>query len=254
MIKSLYFDHDYDARNDEKILSIRSEFDWAGYGIFFAILEVLCEQGGYIQRRRLPGISMSLSLPLATLEGVLKLCLSEELLKENENGIFSQRILNHLSFRQKLSDAGTLGAKVKEAKRKPPQKPPIQQETKLYKNSLVKKGEISGTLPMGKDSDIFQQRKEFYNKKIGTEEVKRISEAYSWFINYINKNNSNILKLKTFDISDFNKITSRLSKNEVSLADIMPKFDKLFYEYSNCENANEALNLFIDKYYPKPEL
>jgi len=61
MENAFYFRHDYSARNDQKILMIRSEFNnWEGYGLFFAILECLCEAKGHITRDALGGISMGL--------------------------------------------------------------------------------------------------------------------------------------------------------------------------------------------------
>jgi len=54
---SFYFDHDYNARNDQKILELRSEFGWHGYGLYFAILENLCEANGYLTRESIGGLS-----------------------------------------------------------------------------------------------------------------------------------------------------------------------------------------------------
>ena len=62
MKTSFYFDHDYNARNDQKILELRSEYGWAGYGIYFAIIEVLCESNGEIKRGALGGLSLGLSM------------------------------------------------------------------------------------------------------------------------------------------------------------------------------------------------
>lgn len=39
-----YFSHDSNARNDEKILKLRMKHGWEGYGIFWAIVEMLREE------------------------------------------------------------------------------------------------------------------------------------------------------------------------------------------------------------------
>jgi hypothetical protein len=44
---AFWFRHDANARNDIKIIDLRAEHGYQGYGIYFAILEVLREQDGY---------------------------------------------------------------------------------------------------------------------------------------------------------------------------------------------------------------
>ena len=42
-----YFSHDSNARNDEKIMAMRSVYGVAGYGMYFMIIEILREQANY---------------------------------------------------------------------------------------------------------------------------------------------------------------------------------------------------------------
>lgn len=46
MKDAYYFPHDYNARNDEKILSLLQEKGAAGYGNYWMIIEMLYEAGG----------------------------------------------------------------------------------------------------------------------------------------------------------------------------------------------------------------
>ena len=48
-ISKLYFKHDYNARNDNKVLKLRIKHSWTGYGVFLALIEKLYEEGGYIE-------------------------------------------------------------------------------------------------------------------------------------------------------------------------------------------------------------
>jgi len=41
-----YFSHDYDARDDEKIIDLMGEHGWAGYGLFWGLIELLYKNGG----------------------------------------------------------------------------------------------------------------------------------------------------------------------------------------------------------------
>lgn len=44
---ALYFSHDSNARNDEKILSLLMKHKWEGYGLYWAIIEKLRESTSY---------------------------------------------------------------------------------------------------------------------------------------------------------------------------------------------------------------
>ena len=44
-----YFPHDYDAREDEKIQHLLYKLGWKGYGLYWAIIEMLYSNGGYMQ-------------------------------------------------------------------------------------------------------------------------------------------------------------------------------------------------------------
>lgn len=41
MKDSRYFPHDSNARNDERLINLRRKYGWEGYGIYFAIIELL---------------------------------------------------------------------------------------------------------------------------------------------------------------------------------------------------------------------
>lgn len=43
MKDSVYFQHDYNAHNDEKIIKLRMKYGWQGYGIFWALIEIMRE-------------------------------------------------------------------------------------------------------------------------------------------------------------------------------------------------------------------
>lgn len=46
MKKTYYFQHDFGARNDDKIIALRMTHGWLGYGLFWAVIEKLWENGG----------------------------------------------------------------------------------------------------------------------------------------------------------------------------------------------------------------
>ena len=44
-IKQTYFSHDSNARNDIKLIKLRSKYGYEGYGIYFALIELLFSEG-----------------------------------------------------------------------------------------------------------------------------------------------------------------------------------------------------------------
>ena len=44
-IKQTYFSHDSNARNDIKLIRLRSKYGYEGYGIYFALIELLFSEG-----------------------------------------------------------------------------------------------------------------------------------------------------------------------------------------------------------------
>lgn len=139
MKNAFYFEHDYNARNDQKILQLRAEMGWEGYGLYFAILENLCEADGYFKSQALAGLSFGLSISQARLSEILDFMISVELLHKDEKGIYSERIKEHLMKRQHLSEAGRKGGSKTKAKRKPP----LSQASILLEAGEERRGEES---------------------------------------------------------------------------------------------------------------
>jgi hypothetical protein len=48
MKETFYFSHDYNARGDEKIIKLIQKHGWEAYGLFWAIVEKLYENNGFI--------------------------------------------------------------------------------------------------------------------------------------------------------------------------------------------------------------
>jgi hypothetical protein len=169
MKNSFYFDHDYNARNDQKILDLRAEYGWDGYGKYFALLECLCESRGYIKRVALGGLSLGLSVDKESLINIIDFCISLELFHEDECGIYSKRIHEHLEYRKMLSEYGKRGGRGNKAvteneteEIKPPFSPPLA-PPKAVKERKVKesKGKILNT-----DRLISYRQKDFYNSLV----------------------------------------------------------------------------------------
>jgi hypothetical protein len=109
--ESFYFSHDYNARNDDKILELRSEYGAEGYGIFWMIIETMAEnEDGGVKATLLGGLSLGYGVPKSKLQEIINYCLKIGLLFEEHGIYFSKRLQNHKNFRKNLSEFGKKGA------------------------------------------------------------------------------------------------------------------------------------------------
>ena len=128
MHTKFYFDHDYGARNDDRVLELRAEFGWEGYGIFWALIETICENNGGIRSQALAGLGVGLGVAKARLEAIINLCLDKGLLYKDNDLIRNKRIDMHFVRRIKLSEAGRRGGQSsKDGQFEATLKPPLSQ-------------------------------------------------------------------------------------------------------------------------------
>lgn len=109
---SFWFKHDNNARNDEKILELRSRFGAEGYGIYWMIVETMAEdEQGYISFRLLGGLSLGYGVAIGRLSEIIGVAIELCLFHEKDGKIFSNRMLQHKEDRKNLSEYGKNGAK-----------------------------------------------------------------------------------------------------------------------------------------------
>jgi len=125
--ESFYFQHDYNARNDDKILELRAKFGAEGYGIFWMILETMAEnENGGAKAGLIGGLSLGYGVAKDRLLEVFNYCLEVGLFYEDAGYYYSKRLLTHKEFRKELSKNGAAGA----AKRWRGYSPPNAKERK----------------------------------------------------------------------------------------------------------------------------
>ena len=107
MQKSFYFQHDYNAASDSKVLFLRQQLGMEGYGIYWFVLEQLAQAGGFLPLKIIPVLAMQSQTQETKLKTVVY---NYELFEINENDFFSIRLNAHLQIRKHLSDKGKAGA------------------------------------------------------------------------------------------------------------------------------------------------
>jgi len=112
--ETFYFRHDYNARNDDKILELRSKYGGEGYGVFWMIIESMAEnENGGVKAALMGGLSQGYGVAKAWLCTFFNDCVDIGLFYEEEGYYFSKRLLTHKEFRKSLSDNGKKGAEKK---------------------------------------------------------------------------------------------------------------------------------------------
>lgn len=93
MKNSYYFPHDYHARHDPKLERLRMDIGPIGDGIYWDVVEMLYEEGGYLALKSLPLIAKALN---TTEELVNKVVKDAELFSVNGNKFYSESLLERL--------------------------------------------------------------------------------------------------------------------------------------------------------------
>lgn len=106
MKDAYYFSHDSNAHKDPKILRLRAKHGWAGYGIFWAIIETLREQEGYKwESNDKHLLSYSFGNGDGEINEVIDTCLEIGLLVLNDDGyIHSESLTKRMKKKEEVSE------------------------------------------------------------------------------------------------------------------------------------------------------
>jgi len=130
MKDAFWFQHDSNARNDVRILELRAELGWEGYGLWWALVEQLRESTDYrLSNDKMGGLAMGMGIPKKQLESLLALCFDLGLL-DLEDGYFlapalCRRMEAWDTKRAALAEAGKRGAARRWAGDKPADAEPM---------------------------------------------------------------------------------------------------------------------------------
>ena len=91
-----YFSHDYNARNDKKLVMASMKYGLEALGAYWCIIEMLNEEGGYLSITEYERITFE----LRTTEELVKYLIHDSLLFENDGVRFwSNTALERLKLR-----------------------------------------------------------------------------------------------------------------------------------------------------------
>ena len=96
-----YFSHDYNSRNDKKLVTISMKFGLEAIGAFWCIVEMLFEEGGYLSITEYERITFE----LRTSEELIKYLIHDSLLFDNDGVRFwSNTAIERLRLRAEKSE------------------------------------------------------------------------------------------------------------------------------------------------------
>jgi hypothetical protein len=185
MKDSLYFAHDLNARNDLKIIRLRTKYGAEGYGIFWMLIEILAENGAKIEFEDIPCIASLIGVKEELLKEIITFCLSDKIaLFCQQNGhFFNKRIIAHEERRKSFIESGRQGAR------------------KRWGTANIPRDGEANTPAITPPNAIKKERNKEINKEIGHEMTDDEKQKYI--------NPENIQNLKTI-FKDLNALKRHL--------------------------------------------
>jgi hypothetical protein len=106
--EAYYFSHDANAKDDPKILQLRMELGWEGYGLFWALIELLRNESDHRMRTHYKSIAFALQ----THEDSIKKIINDFNLFEIEDDYFwSESLLKRMELKEERSEKARESAK-----------------------------------------------------------------------------------------------------------------------------------------------
>jgi uncharacterized protein YdaU (DUF1376 family) len=110
-----YFSHDYNARNDTKVLFLRMQLGMEGYGIYWYLIESLAESGGTLPLQLIPVLAMQMHTTEAKVNAVVN---AFNLFEITDDLFFSIRLNEHLEKVNQIKISASERGKLSANKRK----------------------------------------------------------------------------------------------------------------------------------------
>ncbi len=104
--ETFYFSHDYNARSDRKMVNLLMTCGVQGLGIYWCIVEMLYEEGGYLMRTECERIAFELRTECETINKVV----NSTLFCRDEDKFWSESVLGRLNIRKEKSQKATESA------------------------------------------------------------------------------------------------------------------------------------------------
>ncbi len=119
----VYIKHDSNARNDPKILLLRAEHKWDGYGLYWAICEILREQSDFTYPLDFDMLAKQLQSKSSKIEKLVTDCIKKYkdrkgrgLFESDGVCFWSNRLMEDAVHYQEVKEKRRIAGKTKPAK------------------------------------------------------------------------------------------------------------------------------------------
>ena len=232
-----YFSHDSNALSDPKILSMRCDYGFESYGLYWAIIEMLRNESNYklpLTKNTYRAIKMQTGTKIDNIEQFLKDCINEYV-GESGNGLFNSDGKNFWSesLLRRMEKYETLKEKRSQAGKKAMQ----NRWGKQNDNKVITKNnkKIKG---INKNSKVITMLLKNNNKVI-TNAIKKHSKviAKNNKLNQIKSNQIKLNKIKLKEIKSIYPSNHKPEKENKTLTNMMDETEKMEFErlINNCE-------------------
>ena len=166
MKDAYYFPHDSNARNDQRIMKVRMEYGFIGYGIYFGLIEILREQANYtLSFDDLESIAFDLRVELDVIEDIVN---NYYLFEIDDDYFYSKSLKRRMEkldlIKEKRAEAGRIGGK-SSSKSKASAKAKVKHlEASKVKHSKVNKSKVNKNTV----NIEFEKFWDLYNYKVGS--------------------------------------------------------------------------------------
>jgi len=106
--EAYYFSHDSNARQDEKIIKLRMKLGWEGYGLYWALIEMLRDAKEYRLETDYTTIAFELRTECERIKDVVE---SYQLFTIEGNVFYSESLLGRMKLREAKSKKASEAAK-----------------------------------------------------------------------------------------------------------------------------------------------
>ena len=191
--EAFYFSHDYSTTNDPKVQALLGKFGAKGYGVYWRIVEILHEEQDHKLHLRpymFEAIASTFKEDVKDINTIIEYLVEVcELFIKEDNFLYSQRVLENISKRDKIkearSSAGKRSAQLRQAQVSTTveQKPNLDNQKPTKESKVKEKKENSVTINWQNllifYNKTFDKSNRVFNDSNKAKYLARIKEGYT---------------------------------------------------------------------------
>lgn len=198
MKDTFYFSHDSDAREDPKIVAMRSVYGWEGYGWYWLFVEIMRSQQDYCLditgKYVFNAFALQMHCPEERAQQFIMDCIDEfKLFKSDGEKFWSESLIRRMEEKELRSKKARDSARVRWNKPEDANAMQTQCDSNAIKESKEKENNTPPTPPKQKFLDYVYLSEDEYNRLVtryGMADVTRMIEILDIYIGQNPKKNN----------------------------------------------------------------